>query len=86
MEKYRILMEMNRKAIFSEEISDSEKEEAVSDLLNGICCKEEIYNYKKCIRVSIETDNIYLDYFIPPYNENKKLRLIQGYLLKANIS
>lgn len=85
MEKYRILMEMNRKAIFSEEISDPEKEEAVSGLLNGICCKEEIHNYKKRMKVSIDTDNIYPDYFIPPYNGNKKLRLIQGYLPKTNI-
>lgn len=71
MEKYRILMEMNRKAIFSEEISDLEKEKAVSGLLNGICCKEEIHNYKKHMKVSIDTDNIYPDYFIPPYNGKK---------------
>lgn len=85
MEKYKILMEINRKAIFAEEIPDIEKEEAVSVLLNGICRKEDIIKYKRRMRVNPETDNIYPDYYIPPYNGNKKLRLIQGYLPKTNI-
>lgn len=85
MEKYKILMEINRKAIFAEEISDREKEEAVLILLNGICCQEDVLKYKKRMRVNPETDNIYPNYYIPPYNENKKLRLIQGYLPKTNI-
>ena len=85
MEKYKILMEINRKAVFAEEISDVEKEETVSVLLNGICCKEDILKYKRRMRVNTETDNIYPDYYIPPYNGNKKLRLIQGYLPKTNI-
>lgn len=41
MEKYKTLMEMNRKIVFGEEIPDTEKEQAVSILLNGICDKEE---------------------------------------------
>lgn len=85
MEKYKILMEINRKAIFAEEISDIEKEGAVSALLNGICRKEDIVKYKRRMRVNPERDNIYPDYYIPPYNGNKKLRLIQGYLPKTNI-
>lgn len=85
MEKYKILMEINRKAVFEEKISDSEKEEAVSILLNGTCCKETVLKYKKRMRVNPETDSIYPDYYIPPYNGNKKLRLIQGYLPKTNI-
>ncbi|MBD5103884.1 MAG: hypothetical protein HDT47_03360 [Ruminococcaceae bacterium] len=85
MEKYKILMEINRKAIFAEEISDIEKEKAVSVLLHGICRKEDIIKYKRRMRVNPETDNIYPNYYIPPYNGNKKLRLIQGYLPKTNI-
>lgn len=85
MKKYKILMEINRKAIFSEEISGAEKEQAISILLDGICCKEDILKYKKRMRVNFETDNIYPNYYIPPYNGNKKLRLIQGYLPKTNI-
>lgn len=85
MEKYKILMEINRKLVMSEEISDIEKQEALSTFLNGICAKEDILKYKKRMRVNIETDNIYPNYYIPPYNGKKKLRLVQGYLPKTNI-
>lgn len=85
MEKYKILMEINRKEIFGEEIPDSEKEQAVDTFLNGICDREVILQYKKRMRVNVETDNMYPNYYIPPYNGNRKLRLIQGYLPKTNI-
>lgn len=85
MEKYKILMEMNRKIVFGEEIPDREEEEAVTILLNGICDKEEVSKYKRRMKVNAETDNIYPNYYIPPHNGNKKLRLIQGYLPKTNI-
>jgi len=85
LEKYKILMEINRKEIFGEEIPDSEKEQAVDTLLNGICDREVILQYKKRMRVNVETDNMYPNYYIPPYNGNRKLRLIQGYLPKTNI-
>lgn len=85
MKKYEMLMEINRKQIFSEEISNIQKEEFVSVFLDEICSKEEILKYKKQMKVSPETDNLYPNYYIPPYNDNKKLRLIQGYLPKTNI-
>lgn len=84
MEHYKILTEMNRKLIFGEEITDAEKDQVVSILLNGIET-EEILKYKKRMRVNPETDNIYPNYYIPPYNADKKLRLIQGYMPKTNI-
>ena len=34
LEKYKILMELNRKAIFAEKISDIEREEAISILFS----------------------------------------------------
>ena len=85
LEKYKILMELNRKDIFGEEITDSEKADAVSVLLNGISPKGDIQNYKKRMRVSVETGDMYPDHYIPPYNGNKKLRLIQGFLPKTCI-
>lgn len=85
MEAYRILTETNRKMIFSEEISAAEKADIVSALLNSICSKEDILNYKRRMRVNAETDCIYPGYFIPPYNGGRKLRLVQGYLPKTNI-
>lgn len=85
MEKYNILMEINRKISVDEDISAAEKADAVSVFLNGICDREEIFRYKKRMRVNPETDNIYPYFYIPPYNGGKKLRLIQGYLPKTNI-
>lgn len=85
MNKYKALMEINRKMIFAEEIADAEKAEAVSLLLSGICGREEILRYKKRMRVNAETDSMYPDYYIPPCNGNRKLRLVQGYLPKTNI-
>lgn len=85
MENYKILTEFNKKEIFGEDISNSEKKEAVSVLLNGICEKETVWKYKKCMRVNPETDSIYPNYYIPPYHGNKKLRLVQGFLPKTNI-
>ena len=78
-------MELNRKMIVGEEISDVEKQEAVSIFLNGICDREAVVKYKKRMRVNSESDNIYPNYYIPPYVGSKKLRLIQGYLPKTNI-
>ena len=72
MEKYSVLREVNRKEIFGEEISGAEKEETVSILLGGICCKEDVLKYKRRMRVNAKTDTIYPDYYIPPYNGNKK--------------
>lgn len=85
LKEYDMLMEMNRKEIFGEEISSTEKEEVVLTFLNGICCKEDIVKYKKRMKVKPETDNIYPNYYIPPYIGNKKHRLIQGYLPKTNV-
>lgn len=85
MEKYKVLREISRKQIMGEEIPDIVKAETASILLEGICCREDILKYKKHMRVNAETDSIYPDYYIPPYNGNRKLRLIQGYLPKTNI-
>lgn len=85
LDKYKILMELNRKMVFGEAIPDTEKEAAVSILLNGRCDTEEVSKYKRRMKVDVETDNLYPNYYIPPHNGNKKLRLIQGYLPKTNI-
>lgn len=85
LENYRILMEINRRMILGETITDNEKQKAITALLNGIACGEDIRKYKKRMRVNEVRDTIYPNYYIPPYNNNKKLRLIQGYLPKTNI-
>ncbi len=85
LENYRVLAELNRKEIFAEEIPESEKQEAVSALLSGGACGEDVVRYKKRMRVNPATDKLYPDCYIPPYHGNKKLRLLCGYLPKTNL-
>lgn len=85
MERYEILCELIRKEQFGEEITEEEKIMAVSAFLDGRNDLEEIIRYKKKMRVDPNGDCIYPNYFLPPYNEGKKLRLVQGYLPKTNI-
>jgi len=55
-----------------EEISEQKKEEAISVFLRGVESK-------------ISTQVRYPFYFKPPYYDNKKQRLIQGYMPKTNM-
>lgn len=85
MESYRILIEVSQNEAEGEKYTDKEKQEIVEQLLNGMACKEDVKKYKLRMRVNPYTDNIYPNYFIPPYNENKKLRLANGSLPKTHI-
>jgi len=85
MENYNILMEVNQREDMGENLTDKEKQEIVGRLLNGIACKSDIKKYKLRMRVNPYADTIYPNYFIPPYNENKKLSMINGKLPKTHI-
>ena len=85
MENYNILMEVNRKEIAGENFTDKEKQEIVELLLDGIASQEDVKKYKLRMRVNPFMDNIYPNYFIPPYNGNKKLPMINGKLPKTHI-
>ena len=85
MKNYNILMETNRKEASGTVFTEQEKRNVVEQLLSGVACKEDIKKYKLRMRVNPYTDNIYPNYFIPPYNENKKLPLISGKLPKTHI-
>ncbi|MBQ8632897.1 MAG: helix-turn-helix transcriptional regulator [Lachnospiraceae bacterium] len=86
MDNYRILMEVSRKVTLGEKnITEEEKQEIVEVLLNGVACKDDVKKYKLRMRVNPFTDTTYPNYFIPPYNGNKKLRLADGSLPKTHI-
>ena len=85
LSRYTLLCELNRKEQFGETIPDSEKAEAVGRFLEGIRPPEEIRAYRKRMRVDPDTDRMYPDFFLPPENGGKKLRLVQGYLPKTAI-
>lgn len=85
MEKYKIFCELVRKEQFGEEIAEEEKTMAVSTFLDGRNDSGEIIQYKKRMRVNPDEDCVYPNYYLPPHNAGKKLRLVQGYLPKTNI-
>lgn len=85
MEKYRMLCNLVQKEQTSEEITAQERNKAISVFLSGVNRPEEIIRYKKRMRVRPEEDCLYPDYYIPPYDRGKKLRLVQGYLPKTNL-
>lgn len=85
MKQYATLMEVNRKQIMSEKISTDEMKETVDIFLDDVRSEAEILTFKKRMKVNPETDRIYPSYFLPPYHEKKKQRLVQGYLPKTNI-
>lgn len=85
MENYKIIMDVNRRETEGEEFTGREKQEIVILLLEGIACKADIKKYKLRMRVNPYTDTIYPNYFIPPYNENKKLPMVNGKLPKTHI-
>ena len=82
---YNILMEANRREIAGDEFTETEKQEMVVGLLDGVACKEDVKKYKLRMRVNPFTDTIYPNYFIPPYNGNKKLPMVNGKLPKTHI-
>ena len=86
MDNYRILMEVSHKEILgANSIAEEEKQKIVEVLLNGVACKDDVKKYKLRMRVNPFTDTTYPNYFIPPYNGNKKLRLADGSLPKTHI-
>lgn len=85
MENYNILLHVSQKDSVGVVFTEKEKKGIVGSLLSGIACKEDVKKYKLRMRVNPHTDNTYPNYYIPPYNENKKLRLMQGSLPKTHI-
>lgn len=85
MEEYKILCELIRKEQFGEEITEIEKTQTVSIFLDGRNDWEEISQYKKRMKVDPKEDCLYPNYYLPPHNAEKKLRLVQGYLSKTNL-
>lgn len=85
MERYHTLMQINRKEIVAEDISDTEKEKAISVLLHGACIRRELLGYPKRIGAGSKTNPRYPHYYLPPDNGKKKPRLVQGYLPKTQL-
>lgn len=85
MNRYLALCDLNQRMIKGINITKDEKKDAVKLLLNGIDSADDVTRYKKRMRVNADTQFMYPDFYIPPYRNNKKMRLVQGYMPKTNI-
>ncbi len=82
---YHLLTNLIKKEVFGEPLTNPEKQEAVLTFLTGLASQEDILKYRKRLRVNPDSLDLYPHYYIPPYHENKKLRLAQGYLPKTHL-
>lgn len=85
MENYRVLMTTVQKEKAGEDISLEEKREVVVKLLDGVACKEDVKKYKLRMRVNPFADTTYPNYYIPPYNDNNMLPMVNGKISKTHI-
>ncbi len=76
---------INKRMIFGEKLPDIVKERFVSTFLEGMDTPEEVARYKMSMRVDPRTDCMYPNFFLPPLQDGKKGRLLQGYLPKTHI-
>ncbi len=84
-EAYRLLCRLVQKEQFGTEMMQHEKDAAVQAFLAARSQPDEILQYKKRMRTNPEEDCLYPDYYLPPYDGGRKLRLVQGYLPKTNL-
>lgn len=68
-----------------EYISEEFKQKACAIFLDEIDSPDDVMRFKRINRVNSLNSDMYPDFYIPPYKDKKKLRLIQGYLPKTNI-
>lgn len=85
MKRYSELCDINQRIILGEYISEESKQKTCSLFLEEIDSPDDVMRFKRSNRVNSVTGDMYPDFYIPPYNNKKKLRLIQGYLPKTNI-
>lgn len=85
LQNYHLLTALVKKEVFGEAISAAEKQRAVASFLTGVCCPEDLLKYQKRLKIQPDSEDLYPHYYIPPYHENKKLRLVQGYLPKTHL-
>lgn len=85
MPEYDLLMELNRKEVFGEEISDAEKSSAISAFLGCRLSADEVRAFRQRMHINPTSDRLYPYFFLPPFDSGKKRRLIQGYLPKTTL-
>lgn len=89
MERYHIMNDLNRGMIMGENIGSNKQKMALEYLINHKNMQQEVLSFHKGMKVKETLSPMYPYFYIPSFNNGKKLRLITGYrpktyLLTAN--
>lgn len=82
MTLYENICRINDKLIKNEFIENDEKQNIVNCFLDNISTKSDIDNFRKRNK---NNENMYPFYYVPPYNNGQKYRIISGYKPKTEI-
>ena len=82
---YDLLCETNWKMIKGETFSDLEKQKIAHTFLSAVDNKDIVSRFHKGVNVTDGNRMLYPLFFIPPYNNGKKNRLITGELPKTQL-
>jgi len=85
MSIFEILKETNRKLFTGETFKDLEKKEICDTLLSAKSDTYTVNKFHKGVRAPDDGRMLYPQFFIPPYNDGKKLRLVTGQLPKTQL-
>ena len=85
MSIYELICDTNWKMIKGENFSDLAKQEITKNLLSAVSSKETVRRFHRGVKAPEDGRTLYPLFYIPPYNEGKKLRLITGQLPKTHI-
>ena len=82
MTLYEIICDVNERVIKGEPIENEMKQDIVNHLLGNVTSKEDMDAFRRRNKNKME---MYPFYYIPPYNNGNKLRIISGYKPKTEI-
>ena len=82
MNIYELICETNKKIMQGENFTDAEKQKISNELLSNVSSKDTVSRFHKGVNA---TGGMYPAFYITPYNNGKKLRLITGELPKTHI-
>ena len=85
MSVYGLLRETNFKLIKGEVFSVPEKQKIAGKLLSAAGGRDAAERFRKGMKAFGDGKELYPLFYIPPYNDGKKLRLITGLLPKTHI-
>ena len=85
MSTQELLRNTNCKMIKGEHFSDSEKQKITQNLLSAVSHQDTVSRFHKGVKSPNDGRILYPLFYIPPYNDGKKSRLITGQLPKTQI-